>query len=247
MFLVSEQQPKANPLAEQLAAVLPLLNTHVRNPATIPADAVSWWPRCWPQGCAFEIAVGAVLTQNTRWQNVEYVLDALANHDVTTPAAVLERPRASLQTLIRTAGFYRIKAGYLIHLARFWQHAGGQQALAKLTDEQLQHKLAAVKGLGAESVADIMLYGFYRPVWVIDAYTRRFLTRLGFGQIAQKPSSQLAATLAEATLAGYSREQAVQRSALWHGLIVEHSKQHCRKTPDCSHCPLDALCPKLGV
>jgi len=242
---------QALPLAVLLAAIKPVLAAALG--ASKQSFGVDWWPQQWAQAeeRAFEIAVGAVLTQNTRWENVQMALSQLEKAGIINASQVWESPLSALQAAIRPAGFYRIKAGYLKNTARFWLDSGGQAGLAAQSDEDLQRGLSAVKGLGVESVADILLYGFARPVWVVDAYTRRLIDRLGFPEEARWSYHKLAEFLFKATInPHWTPLQQVEQCAYWHGLIVAHAKRYCRKKPLCRQCPLHAsrdlpICPSV--
>jgi endonuclease-3 related protein len=199
-----------------------------------------WWPAGFartPAARAFEIAVGAVLTQNTNWRNVERALANLERVNALDVAVVRALPDERLAELIRPSGFYRIKTGRLKALAAAWQAAGGHAVLAGWDTEALRDWLLGIHGVGRETADDILLYGFARPVWVIDAYSRRLLGRLGFEQLAALPYDELAARLL-----AHTGEPTAERLAAWHGLIVEHAKAWCRPNPVCRDCPLRPAC-----
>ncbi|WP_410277576.1 endonuclease III domain-containing protein [Guyparkeria sp.] len=200
-----------------------------------------WWPAGFartPAARAFEIAVGAVLTQNTNWRNVERAMANLERDQALDTAVVRALPDETLAELIRPSGFYRIKTGRLKALATAWEEAGGYPALADWDTATLRGWLLGIHGVGRETADDILLYGFARPVWVIDAYTRRLIGRLGFEeQLAALPYDELAARLLANTV-----DATAERLAAWHGLIVEHAKAHCRVKPTCADCPLQDRC-----
>jgi len=199
-----------------------------------------WWPAGFaraPAARAFEIAVGAVLTQNTNWRNVERALANLDEADALDAPTIHAMADEALADLIRPSGFFRIKAGRLKALAGAWETAGGYHRLAERETAALREWLLAIHGVGRETADDILLYGFARPVWVIDAYTRRLVGRLGFEDLAARPYD----ALAEQLLA-HTPEPTAERLAEWHGLIVEHAKAHCRVKPACAACPLRPGC-----
>jgi endonuclease-3 related protein len=190
--------------------------------------AQHWWPADTP----FEVMVGAVLTQNTAWSNVEKAIDNLKSMDRLSLDSLLAMKSESLATLIRPAGYFNIKAQRLLSLCRFLQQ---YPALEALDTDMLRKRLLSVHGIGPETADDILLYAFSRPVFVIDAYTRRLFSRLGL--IRHDHGYENLRT-------GF--ETALQRDSSlfneYHALIVVHAKAHCRTKPICMDCPLIELC-----
>jgi endonuclease-3 related protein len=179
-----------------------------------------------------EIAFGAVLTQNTSWENVKKALAALTAAGACTPAAVLGRPEHELASLIVSSGYFRQKARRLRTLARFLTDGDpGDHDTAGL-----RARLLALSGVGPETADSILLYAFGRPVFVVDTYTRRVVLRLGLFE----------------ALPAYDAVQAVFEGALapsvplyneYHALIVNLAKEHCRSArPRCLGCPLARRC-----
>ena len=176
----------------------------------------------------FEVALGAVLTQNTAWINAERALLALLAAGVRLPADVLASGPRRLATLVRSSGSYNVKARKLAGLAKFFLDRG-------LDRPPGRDDLLGVWGVGPETADSILLYAFRHPAFVVDAYTRRLLVRLGI-------------------LAGGEPYDAVQdlfHRALvrdpdlfneYHALIVRHAKEHCRAAPACTRCPVRS-CP----
>ena len=193
-------------------------------------------PGWWPADNCFEILVGAVLTQNASWTNVEYALEHLRAADALTPEAILDLDEQRLGALIRPSGYYNVKAQRLQALCRFVVDAGGIAGLAARDTESLRAGLLGVKGIGHETADDIVLYAFDRPVFVIDAYTRRIFARLGLCA-GGEPYEELRAGCEQALGPDVPRFQA------YHGLLVVHAKEACRKRPACDGCCLRALCP----
>ncbi len=198
-----------------------------------------WWPGETP----FEVVVGAVLTQNTAWRNVERAIARLKKADALTPAAIAHAPRAMLEDWIRPAGFYRQKAARLQGVARFVLEEGGMEALAEAArrnTDAARRKWLSLHGIGPETADSILLYAFDVPIFVIDAYTKRILARLGLAS-------------SEAT---YEDLQARFHAALprdaklfneYHALFVALGKDFCRARPRCGGCPLLAHCPSAQV
>ena len=133
-----------------------------------------WWP-C-QSGVRWEIITGAILTQNTAWTNVEKAIENLLADNIMSPQKVLETPDAELQELIRPAGFFKQKCAYLKAMAQFIiEH---EVEFEKSDDVwALRKQLLTVKGVGRETADSILLYAFNKPIFVIDAYTRRVAER----------------------------------------------------------------------
>ena len=197
-----------------------------------------WWPGDTP----FEVAVGAVLTQNTSWTQVERAIAALKVAGALGPDALLALPEERLAALIRPAGYFNVKARRLRALVQFLvDDVGGDPAgLATGDLASRREQLLAVPGVGRETADSILLYAAGRPIFVIDAYTRRLFGRLG----AVDPA------------ADYDRLRAVVEAALppdaalfndFHAQIVAHGKDTCRSRPRCDQCFLAAGCPRVGV
>ena len=133
-----------------------------------------WWP-C-QTGARWEIISGAILTQNTAWTNVEKAIGNLLSSDVMSPERVLATPDTELQELIRPAGFFTQKSAYLKAMAAFMLER--ESAFEQSADVwALRKELLAVKGVGRETADSILLYAFDKPIFVIDAYTRRIAQR----------------------------------------------------------------------
>ena len=191
-----------------------------------------WWPGETP----FEVMVGAVLTQNTAWTNVERAIANLRTAGILDAEAILSLEPSVLGELVRPAGYFNVKARRLQALCRFLVDAGGEPTLREWDTPRLRKSLLAVHGVGPETADDILLYAFERPVFVVDAYTRRLGARLGLLDGG----------------AGYEHIRQAFEGALgpdvalfneYHALIVRHAKVHCRPRPRCEGCPLAGVCP----
>lgn len=195
---------------------------------------LKWWPARNP----FEVMVGAVLTQNTNWSNVE---SALTNfNDGLSPELIAELEPEELMGLIRPAGFSRQKSRYLKALTAWFQGYGYKvEAVRREPLADLREELRAVPGVGEETADAILLYAFGFPTFVVDAYTVRLCSRLPLeaGQGYQKIKASFEANL--------PRDPAIYNQ--FHALIVIHGKTHCRKQPLCGDCPLTGWCRKVGV
>lgn len=188
-----------------------------------------WWPGDTP----FEVMVGAVLTQNTAWTNVE---KAIANLKQAGKLELLPMGRMRLQRLaglIRPAGYFNVKARRLKHLCRWLTFNGGIKRLSRRPTPELRESLLEVHGIGPETADDILLYAFQRPVFVIDAYTRRLLQRL----------KMIRGNEDYETLRGYIETALAPDTSLfneYHALIVRHAKEKCLGNGDCIHCMVEA-------
>ncbi len=191
-----------------------------------------WWPADTP----FEVMLGAILTQNTAWGNVEKVLANLKAVDALKPQAILDTSPAELARQIRPSGYFNQKAARLKRIAGFVIEHGGIEALRAMPVEALRPRLLAINGVGPETADSILLYALNKPVFVIDAYTRRIFSRLGHVK-GDETYEELRAL--------FERSLPVRDTALYneyHALIVEHAKQHCRVKPVCQGCPVSPDC-----
>ena len=191
-----------------------------------------WWPGDGP----FEISAGAVLTQNTAWGNVEKAVARLREQRLLDPMAILETPHEHLARCIRPAGYFNVKARRLVAFCGFWVRSGGEEGLASRSTADLRSALLAVHGVGPETADDILLYAFGRPVFVVDAYTRRLFQRLGL--ISGREDYETLRRGVEQALG-----PDIEAFNELHALIVRHAKEACRKRPACSACCLRNDCP----
>jgi endonuclease-3 related protein len=194
--------------------------------------------RWWPGETAVEVIVGAILTQSAAWTNVEKALSNLTAAGALSPEGLRALAEDQLAALIRPSGYFNDKARKLkAFVALLDERYGGDldRMLASPVDE-LRAALLATHGIGPETADSILLYAAGQPVFVIDAYTRRTFSRLGF--------------LPEGD--SYHGWQRLFMRALpsdaplfneYHALIVRHGKEVCRKRPLCARCPLAAVCP----
>ncbi len=171
----------------------------------------------------FEICVGAILTQNTAWKNVEKVLFNLKNGGALSPRAMMQLDDQTLKDLIRPAGYYNQKAAYLRNFTEFFLSLRGKTPGRK--------ELLRVRGIGDETADSMLLYAFSRPEFVVDAYTKRIFSQLGFFRIDEKyvKVKELFESVVEKDVLVYQE---------YHALIVEHAKQYYSKKPYGEHDPL---------
>ena len=197
-----------------------------------------WWPAEFP----FEVVVGAVLVQNTSWQNVERAIRNLREAGLLEPHALAALPEDTLQELIRPAGYYRVKAKRLGSLLRFLieRYGGSLEAMFRTPADMLRNQLLAVHGIGKETADSILLYAGGQPVFVVDTYTHRVLARHGWiGFDADYDQIQ------EFFQGGLPEDPALFNE--FHALLVRLGKDYCRKAePRCANCPLRELLPDGG-
>jgi len=197
-----------------------------------------WWPGQTP----FEVMVGAVLVQNTNWQNVEKAIENLRRADLLEPCALDEVPTEELEELIKAAGYFRVKARRLHSLLEFivGRYDGSLETMFRTDTSALREELLAVHGIGPETADSILLYAGGLPVFVVDTYTHRILARHGWiGSDADYHMIQdhFQSSLPE-DVALYNE---------YHALLVRVGKDYCRKTnPKCDVCPLAELLPNGG-
>jgi endonuclease-3 related protein len=187
----------------------------------------------WPGETALEIIVGAVLTQNTNWKNVEKAIRNLKQKDLLSLEKLHALSPSALAPEIRAAGFYNLKAKRLKGLVDFIMERceGDLPGMLMENPSALREGLLSVKGIGRETADSILLYAAGAPVFVIDAYTHRILHRHGMaGEEATYEDLQALFT-----------ENLAEDPALFnefHALIVMAGKEFCRKEPRCAECPL---------
>ena len=192
----------------------------------------------WPAESAFEVIVGAILTQSTAWVNVERALAALREAGVWSFEAIAAMPPSELAAIIRSSGYYNAKAR---KLQAFATHALARGGLAPLLAQEmaaLRAELLSIHGIGEETADDIIVYAAGKPSFVIDSYTRRIVDRMGFAPPGRNP--------------GYGAYQSLFHRSLpadaalfneFHALLDHHAKIACRKTqPICASCALADLC-----
>ena len=191
-----------------------------------------WWPGETP----FEVMVGAILTQNTSWKNVEKAIQKLKNKGLLNAGKVHQLRKSQLAPLIRSSGYYRIKADRLKAFVSFLfeEYNGDLKKMGKERMETLREKLLEVKGVGPETADSILLYGLKKPIFVVDAYTKRILSRHGI--VSEQAS--------------YGEIQSLFMNHLppderlfneYHALLVHLGKTLCKKIPRCDICPIKSI------
>ncbi len=190
---------------------------------------LKWWPADSP----FEVIVGAVLTQNTAWRNVEKAIHELKTRNLLSPEELLITENELLADAIRSSGFYRLKARRLKAFVRFLyeRYKGSLEEMFAEDLWQLRGKLLQIDGIGPETADSILLYAGCKPIFVVDAYTRRILLRHGF--INEKASYTDIQMLFMKRL-----PRDVYLYNQYHALLVNTGKLFCAKNPRCRSCPL---------
>lgn len=189
-----------------------------------------WWPAQTP----FEVMVGAILTQNTSWLNVEKAIRNLKKEKVLSARKLFALPDQTVCRLIRPAGYYNIKTKRLKSFLRFFlkKYKGAIKRMSPGCLRRLREELLAVNGIGPETADSILLYALHKPVFVIDAYTKRILLRHGL--IKEKAEYRNMQELFMQNL-----KQDAQLFNEYHALLVRLGKEYCLKNkPRCEACPL---------
>jgi endonuclease-3 related protein len=190
----------------------------------------------WPADTAFEVIVGAVLTQNTAWTNVEKAIRQFDGG--LSPERIIDLPAEKLQEIIRPAGYFRQKSQYLKAVTEWFMSYDCDEALIKrhsLSD--VRSELLQVRGVGNETADSILLYAFNFPTFVVDAYTMRLFRRF---PIDAGTTYMEVKDFCESTLPRKADDY-----KHFHALIVQNGKDFCKKKMACTGCPLEQLCEKV--
>ena len=208
----------------------------------------NWWPidkkyhERYGSDPRFEIIVGAVLTQNTAWSNVEKALDNLKSKQMLEIKKVSEIDIKSLQNMIRPSGFFNQKAQRLKNLA-LYLHNNYRDNLDIFFNREMhdiREDLLSLNGIGPETADSIILYAGNLPIFVVDAYTKRICERLplntniSYDEIQRYFEKELCKK--------YSKKEITKVYNELHALIVELAKNYCKKKPKCNNCPLTKYC-----
>jgi endonuclease III related protein len=191
-----------------------------------------WWPGETP----FEIMVGAILTQNTSWKNVEKAIQSLKNDGGLNPEGIYRLKKSQLASLIKSSGYYRIKANRVKAFVNFLfeNYDGNISRMRKEKLETLRQQLLGVKGIGPETADSILLYSLGKPIFVVDAYTKRILSR--HGMISERVSYEEIQRLFMNHLPHNKR-----LFNEYHALFVHLGKTVCKKIPRCDICPIKGI------
>lgn len=203
-----------------------------------------WWPNTLPGDLhptynglpldpirRFEIAVGAVLTQNTNWGNVEMALANLNRSRLMNPEAILEVENAILEEAIRPSGYFRLKCDRLRNMTRWWVENVGEQDKPKGDFRHIRESVLDIKGVGKETADSILLYCFDYPTFVIDVYTKRIMAR-HYGTPLDIDYDDLQNIFMD------ELPHDPELFQEFHALLVQLAKETCKKRECLSHCPL---------
>lgn len=208
-------------VGQSLLSIYEKLNNHYGD--------LRWWPGETP----FEIAVGAILTQNTNWKNVEIAIAKLKEFDILDPKRLFDEKEERVAALIKSSGYYNIKTKRLKAFLSFL-HNEYHGCMEKMFEEEtgmLREKLLGVNGIGEETADSILLYGGNRAVFVVDAYTRRIMER---EKMTHKDWSYW--EVQKLFMDNLPPKVALYNQ--YHALLVNTGKDYCKKEPNCGNCPL---------
>ncbi|MFW3146255.1 MAG: endonuclease III domain-containing protein [Thermoplasmatota archaeon] len=205
-------------------------------------------PEWWPGDTPFEISVGAVLTQNTTWKNVEMVIGDLKGRNMMSPRRICGCDGEELAELIKAAGYYNQKSGYLRNLCGFIENEleGEISSLELLPLETARMKLLDIKGIGPETADSILCYAAGQKTLVVDQYTKRILSRYLPAEMVETYERDIATCEKLRSLLMRCMEGDNQIYNRFHALIVLLGKDLCKPRPKCGSCPLAGSC-RTGV
>jgi len=194
----------------------------------------AWWPAETP----FEVMVGAILTQNTNWLNVEKAIVNLKSSRVLRPASLLGIGNRELENLIKPSGYYRQKAKKLKAFVKYFlrDYDGRLGKMRDVDGNELRHELLQVHGIGPETADSILLYALDKPTFVVDAYTKRIGKRVGLFKFDGYHE------IKDFFEKNIPRDLEMYKE--YHALLVELGKNYCRVKPVCLKCPVNRLCVK---
>ena len=209
------------------------------------ALAAAYGPqRWWPAETRFEMIVGAFVTQNTAWKNVEKALANLRSAGALNIPGIQRIPQDKLEELVRPSGYFRQKAArlktFIVYLEQ--RYAGSLDRMLAQPTLKLREELLALNGVGPETADSILLYAGGHPVFVVDAYARRILDR--HGVLPYSAKYEAIRELVEQTFKDFPPARATTEFNELHALIVTVGKEHCNREAKCSGCPLERYLPQ---
>jgi endonuclease-3 related protein len=196
----------------------------------------------WPGNTKFEVIVGAILTQQTSWKNVEGAINNLKNENVLEPKKLFNLPVKKLENLIKPCGFFKVKTKRLRSFLEFFieTYDGNLEKMSEIPLEELRKELLSVYGIGPETCDSILLYATEKPIFVVDAYTIRLCQRYPLINSKKYEGVQ------EFFHKNLTKD--VNLFNEFHALIVELGKNYCKTKPICEKCPLKEGCKyAMGV
>ncbi|WP_293444122.1 endonuclease [Persephonella sp.] len=190
----------------------------------------NWWPVHKETDRFLEVSIGAILTQNTNWKNVEKAIENLIRENVLSWDQFERIDLEKLKKLIKPAGFYNQKAIYIKNFVK---------AVKGLPKEKITRDLLlSIKGIGEETADSILLYGLDRHYFVVDAYTKRIFYRLGIIKTKNISYKKLQKIIQQ----NIPKDVNIYKE--FHALLVELGKNYCKRKPVCINCPLNDMCEK---
>lgn len=193
----------------------------------------------WPANTSFEVIVGAILTQNTSWNNVERAIELLKDADLLSIDGIYKIDEKTLERLIKPSGFFRQKTrrlkDFVNHIVTEWN--GSLENFLAQPMESLRSQLLRIKGIGPETADSIILYAAHQPSFVVDRYTHRILLRHGWVSTRYHYENLRNLFMLRLPHDIYLFQE-------YHALFVQLGKQYCGKTPKCSGCPLEYCLPQ---
>lgn len=188
-------------------------------------------PRWWSDD-PYTVMFQAVLVQNTAWENVEKTSASIGEN--LNPETIYALRQEELERLIKPCGFFKAKARTIRALTEWYgRYNCSREKTESKTMNELREELLSIKGIGEETADVILVYALYRPSFIVDAYTRRFLRRFGYSFQNDEEIRKFFTSLLSADAKDYGH---------FHWLLLDHGKTYCRKKPLCSFCPLIGLC-----
>ncbi len=190
----------------------------------------------WPGETRFEIIVGAILTQQTSWRNVEKAIQNLKKENMLNEVSLHKAAVKKIEKTIKPSGFYKIKTKRLKNFLNFMfkKYDGNLGKFFNLPKEQLRKELLSINGVGKETADSMILYAAEKPIFVVDAYTHRIFNRIG---IINWNNYEKTRIFFEEKL-----EKSIEVFKEFHALIVQLGKNICKPKPKCNICPLNRRC-----
>lgn len=209
----------------------------------------NWWPmdhlhhQHHKSDPRFEIMIGAILTQNTAWKNVEKAIQKLKKHHLLSVSSIKNADESLLKQSIRSSGYFNQKAKRLRYLAQYLDHHynGNLHDFFSQETKNLRKELLGLHGIGPETADSILLYAGEKPVFVVDSYTKRLCKRLPLPVNAES-YHQIQSFFEKELTEEYFNDELVQIYNEFHALIVNLGKYFCKPKPVCPNCPLLSFC-----
>ncbi len=189
--------------------------------------------RWWPADTSEEVIIGAVLTQNTSWKNVEISISKLKENGSCSLQAISKMDEEKLKEQIRSSGFFNRKAQVLKKLSDSVIQNGGMESLNSWKGEELDYFFSHMFGIGKETLDSILLYAFHRRRFVVDKYTNNFFSRIGL--LKENENAEAIREKIEGSFSVYELKN-------FHAMIVNIGKDHCRVKPQCAWCFMNNSC-----